>query len=245
MLTGLRIFGGAVVGGFAAIAGGFVLLAIIGILLYGPFGFLMGFYFAGGLILYGGPFGMAFGAIITIIWIDVKHRENKPNQQENYPHRTKASTIFWIGLSLIVISGLAVIPFVMTNVNREVTHGARWYFTAELTEDRFMRSSRPCPIDAVVLVLTEHTHYEVVCSSVLNTYLRSHAEPIVPITYRVTYDFGDPRSYQLIQVGETPITWSNWRGGANSCGSDPLHACNSPQAERGSPLYESSWEDNG
>jgi hypothetical protein len=80
-----------------------------------------------------------------------------------------------------------------------------------------------------------------VCNHAVLDYLETVEDEHVRMTYRVTYDFGSPRSYQLIAVGTVPITWDDWLQSWGGCGGKYSHPCNSPQAQNDSHLYQSSW----
>ena len=141
---------------------------------------------------------------------------------------------FWIGLPLLLIVGLVIAPHAAIGVDKIVTHGATWTLDAELRPE--------CSSPVVVLMLVHYTRYEIVCSPELIRYLQSQGNAVVPIQYRVTYDFGKPRSFQLITVGSANITWSEWLGGGAGCGGKYFPPCDgSSERQNGSPLYESSW----
>lgn len=222
----LRILLGAFTGAFISILIGFIALSCIGIL-YGYDGPLLAFYYFGGLVLYVAPVGMILGVIVA----SIRLFRNIPSQDNLTSKNGRITRVIWIGLPLVLVIGAAIAPYMLTNVNRNVRHGATW--TTESLAD--------CATPAVILMLTEYPKYEVVCSPELLDYLQAQGESIVPITYRVTYDFGQPRSYQLTQVGPIEISWQHWLGGPSGCGGEFLPTCDSPQAQNGSPLYKSSW----
>jgi hypothetical protein len=227
---GVRILLGAITGALLSIFIGFVGLSIVGIL-FGYGGPLLALYFFGGIVLYVAPIGLLLGAVAT----SFRLVRNTPNQ---YYDRTKSgkpvlklTNVVWIVLPLIFVLGVVLVPYVLTNVSRDVRHGATW--TTESRSD--------CATPAVILMLTEYASYEVVCSQKLLSYLEKQNASVVPITFHVIYDFGNPRSYQLVKVGLTEITWHEWLEGPSGCGAKYLPPCDSPQAKNDSLLYNSSW----
>jgi hypothetical protein len=214
------------IGGIAALVGGFVALGIVGVIAgYGLGGLLMGIYFGGLVIFYACPVGMLIGAIFTV----------SRAVRKGEAHLNIAS-ILWVGVLLLVLAAVVYIPYRVIGEERTVTHAAMWIIETESEYD--------CATPVVILVLVEFAKYEIVCSAELLRYLEPETREVLPITYRITYDFGEPRSYQLINIGEFQLSsFSEWVGGPSGCGGGYLPPCNSPQAQNNRMLYESTWRE--
>jgi hypothetical protein len=221
-LTG-RLLKGALVGGLVAMSCGFGLLTLLGVLSYGIGGLLMGLYFGALPIYYAAPVGILAGAVVSLIRMVRQGDE-----------RIGAVGGVWAGVLLIGLAVLAVIPHLVIGEERMITHGATWAIEAE--------GEHECAVSVVRLYLLEYAQYENVCSAALLEMLETTTSDVVPITYRVTYDFGDVRGYSLRQVGDVEMAPREWLGGGSACGREPFPACDSAEAQKGDRmLYESSW----
>ncbi len=145
-------------------------------------------------------------------------------------------------LFLLIVSYTAF-PYSHINQNEGVEHEAAWLYVGPYDENLAMteRSREKCDIQLVLFVLDEYDHQDVVCDQSLVDYLETVQPDRVRMTYRVTYDFDDPRSYQLTSIGPVPITWDAWVASWGGCGGLYSHPCNNPQAQSGSHLVESTW----
>lgn len=192
------------------------------------------FYYGPSLALQVGPFGLLIGGSIAVI-----HAVRTAIKTKTAVKPTVAvGTLMMLGLVL-----LARIPSVNLNVDREITHAARWYFAADVDDARDVQSYFDvCGDETIVLVLVEYAHYDIICSNELAHFLSSQDNPIIPVTYRVTFDFGSQRSYALIRVGAIPIRSAQWLASPSGCGGTLLPACDSDVAQKGSFLSESTWE---
>lgn len=218
-LTG-RLLKGALVGGIIALMGGCGILSVIGTLWgYGP---LMGPYFIGYVVYYAIPVGLLVGAVISIFRMARKS-----------PERISTFTGIWIALLLAGLVVMVVIPHLVIGEERMITHGATWAIEAE--------GERECAVPVVRLYLTEYAHYEDVCSAAVLEMLENGAGNEIPITYRMTYDFGDLRGYSLRKVGNLETAPREWLGGGNACGRAPFLTCNNGQVQNERMYYESSW----
>lgn len=217
-----RLLKGALIGGLVAMSCGFGLLTLIGVLSYGIGGLLMGLYFGALPIFYVAPVGMLVGVVVAIF-----NLVRKPAARIGITIRV------WIGLLIIGFVVLAYLPHRVIGEVRMITHGARWTIEREASED--------CLVPKITLYLVEYAHYEEVCSVLSYIALSSETRDIIPMTYTVTYDFGDVRGYSLKSVGTIEIFPSGWLGGGDECGRAPFPTCDSPQAKNERMLYESSW----
>lgn len=217
---------GALIGGIAALVGGFVLLGIVGVIGYGLGGVLMGVYFGGLVIFYVCPVGMFIGAVVAMLRA-VRRGEARLN----------IASIMWVGLLLLVLAVVVYIPHHFLGEKRNITHAATWIISQE--------EHGECETDVAILILVEYAHYEEVCSEGFLTYLETETREILPITYTVTYNFGEPSGRELIRAGSFQIrSYPEWIGGKSGCGSEYLPPCDSPQAQNESMLYESTWEES-
>lgn len=226
----LKVLRGAFKGALISLIVAFIVLSIVGIL-FGYGGPLLALYFAAWLVLYVAPFGMLLGAVITSIQLMGIAANKRSDTSKNGRQSISIAVLAWIGLPLILIVSLLIALPRLTDVKGNVRHGVTW--TTETRPD--------CPVPAVILMLVEYAQYEVVCSLGVLDYLQTQNDVVVPITYRVIYDFGEARSYQLTHVGQIEISWSEWLGGPSGCGGQYTPPCDSPQVKNGSPLYKSSW----
>lgn len=220
-LTG-RLLKGALVGGLVGLGGSFGLITVMGLIFYGPSGLLMGFYFGALPIFYVAPIGMLVGVVVAIF-----------NLVRKPAARIGITTKVWVGLLIIGFVVLAYLPHRVIGEVRMITHGARWTIEGEASEN--------CLVPKITLYLVEYAHYEEVCSALSYIALSSERRDIIPITYTVTYDFGDVRGYSLKSVGTIDVFSSGWLGGGDECGREPFPTCDSPQAKNERMLYESSW----
>lgn len=217
-----RLLKGALVGGLVAMSCGFGLLTLLGVLSYGIGGLLMGVYFGALPIYYAAPVGMLVGAVASLIRMV---RQGK---------RIGIVAGAWAGVLLAGLVVLVVIPHLVIGEERMITHGATWAIEAE--------GEHECSVPVVRLYLTEYAHYEDVCSAEVLEILEKESREIIPITYGVTYDFGEARGYTLSSVGAVEINYYPiWLGGGDECGREPFPTCDSPQAKNERMLYESSW----
>lgn len=228
-LTG-HLLKGVLIGGIAALVGGFVLLGIVGVIAgYGLGGLLMGIYFGGLVIFYACPVGMFVGAFIATLRA-VKKGEARLN----------IASILWLGVLLLVLAAVVYIPHRVIGEERQVTHAAMWVVNSEQHPD--------CEIPVAVLVLVEYNQYEEVCSVEFLAYLESEPGKILPITYNVTYDFGEVRGYHPVSVGTYKLEvmrGRGWIGGGSGCGREFSASCPRPRDDslrsQYQMLQESSW----
>lgn len=218
-----RLLKGALVGGIAGLCGGFVLITVVGTLFgYGP---LLGLYYLNMLIYYFVPMGMLLGAVVSVF---------RAARQGNVRLRVVSGA--WVGLLLLCLLVLAVMPHLLIGEQRTVTHGATWWIETERAD---------CATPVVILLLYEYSHYEEVCSTAVLDSLQAETSAAIPISYVVTYDFGEPRGYHLSSVSAVEIDhYPMWLGGGDNCGKDPFPTCDSAQAQNDRMLYESSWVDH-
>ena len=218
-LTG-RLLKGALVGGLVALMGGCGLLSVLGTLWgYGP---LMGPYFISYVFYYAIPVGLLIVAVVSIF-----------RMERNSPERVSTLTGIWIAFLLAGLVVLVVIPHLVIGEERRITHGATWAIEDE--------GEHECAVPVVRLYLTEYAHFEDMCSAEVLEILEKESREIIPITYGVTYDFGEARGYSLNSVGTVTLFPSEWLGGGDECGREPFPTCDSPQAKNERMLYESSW----
>jgi hypothetical protein len=228
----LRVLQGAIKGGGVAFIAVFILISIFGIGMGGPF---MALSLSGAIIVFVVPFGLATGAILKThdLLTTPAHLSGEKLKNDSQPR--------WWGvpltITLLALSFVAITTFLYTqnNVNRIVMHGATWTTTLE------PYGSETCNVPMVVLMVKEYGSTELICSEELLDYLQSTEIEIIPITYNITSDFGQVRSYQLIQAGPVTITWETWVGGPGGCGGEYYLPCGSPLRKEGNLLDHSSW----
>lgn len=234
LMLWMRVIKGAIRGVLAVSLIYVLITALLGLIVGGIFGiFLLPLYYGLYFLLMCVPVGLVIGGVVAgsrIIW-----------ERRDQRSLGLILDIGMVSVPIFIFILIAIYPHINMGVQREVTHGARWHFASDITEDRLTRRNE-CRYETVVLILTEYATYEVVCSRAMLDYLLAGANDVIPITYRVTYDFDDVRSYRLIQVGAIPITRDEWVGGVNGCGGNYLPACNTlPEGYHNDYLHESSW----
>lgn len=230
-LTG-HLLKGALIGGIAALVGGFVALIIVGVIAgYGLGSVLMGLYFGGLVLFYACPFGMLLGAIYSVFRA-VRKGESRLNIVSS----------LWVGVLLLVLAAVVYIPHRVIGEERTVTHSAMWVINSE--------QHPKCEMPVVVVVLAEYDQYEEVCSAEFLAYLESEPREILPITYNVTYDFGEIRGYHPVSIGSYElelIHGRGWIGGGGGCGREFSASCPRPRDDslrsQHQMLQESSWLD--
>jgi hypothetical protein len=217
-----KLLKGALIGGITATVGCFILLTIVGFI-FGYGGPMLALYYAGLLIFYAAPTGMLVGAVIGVIRAVRKSGA-----------RIGVVSGAWVGLLLLGFVALLIIPHRLIGEQRTITHGATWWIDSEPRTD--------CANPVVTLLLFEYAHHEEICSALLYIALESETREVIPITYVVTYDFGEARGYHLSSIGAVEISsYSDRVGGGGSCGREPFPDCDSLQAKNDRMLYESSW----
>ena len=126
------------------------------------------------------------------------------------------------------VAGAIVASVFFVGVEKTVTHEMRW----TVGEGRNARGERE-----ILLIYTQHPyHYERFYSEKLAGYLESLGRDTVPVTFRVTSDFGTVRDYRVRHVGEWPGKSTGWTGGGSGCGG-ALPPC----AERDRSPPRSPW----
>ena len=184
----LKVLRAAVLGGITSGGGCLVLLALYG-MLFGA-GLSVAIYLGGLAIIYALPIGALIGAIIPVartVYAALRH--DQPEDGEDF---SPLAYVLWMGIPLLLIAALVIIPLRMIGEERIVTHGATWTTDAELHPE--------CAVPVVILKTVAYGEYNVVCSPQLFNHLQEQGEDIVPIEYRVTYDFGEARSYELVRA---------------------------------------------
>ena len=209
----------------------FLFLTIIGFL-GGYGGPLLALYY-GGLMVYTIPLGALLGAIGAAIRLSfqLKGRQALETREADHIQVKAPASALYIIIPSVLIAGIALTVLISANATKNVTHGATW----------LLETQPECDTSAIVLMLEDYGVYEIVCSAELLEYLQSGAADVVPITYRVSYYFGDPSSYQLIDAGPVTLDWDNWIGGGGGCRGPYTLTCDLSSGQPPSPLLESSW----
>ncbi len=223
----LALLRSAIIGALLSLTGAALIISIITIPNGGP---IVAIYYCFPLLLYVAPLGMFAGAMVKAFTSFAEIRSELRNT--SYSGLTP---LFWnalaFGIPFVAIGYLILLPYREVGVTGSVVHRAQW-----VTE---VRSN--CATQAIILMLVDYSNYDIICSEDLVSYLQTEKPADIPITYRVTYDFGEARSYQLIQAGPISLSWDNVIDSASGCGGPYTPACDSPAANRDSMLYESSW----
>ena len=224
----LKVLRGAVLGGITTGGACFVLLAVYGMLTGA--GLVYAIYFAGLVIIYALPIGILIGAIVvTVRNLHAVLRHDQPEDGEDV---SPLAYVLWMGIPLLLIAAMVIIPLRMVGEKRIVTHGATWTTDTELHPE--------CAVPVVILKTVAYGEYNVVCSPQLLSRLQEQGEDIVPIEYRVTYDFGKARSYELVRADGIEID-GGWLDSPSGCDVQYTPPCHRSHVNDGLRLYTSSW----
>lgn len=222
-----------------AIAGLVILTTILSLPSGGP---LILLYYWAYVVFYILPIALLVGAFLGLV---LQFPIQAPLKKK-IRLRKQWNTVSILGtlLVFVLIFGYIAFPYFTIGQDGLVEHGATWFYIDANHTDTALtaRERESCDIQTVLFRLDNYDIYEVVCDQSVLDYLAATDAESVKMTYRVTYDFGDPRSYQLIAVGPVSVTWNTWAGGWRGCGRGRYdHSCASEQAQAGSHLLESTW----
>jgi len=112
---------------------------------------------------------------------------------------------------LLLIACLTVVAsWFFVGVESTVTHEMRWTYGRE----KNARGQRE-----IFLIYKEHPYYyERFFSEELARYLESLGRETVPVTFKVTSDFGKVRGYSIREVGQWTGRSKGWTSGGSACG---------------------------
>lgn len=234
-----KVVFGAIKGAIAILIILILLTTIFALPYGGPFILL---YYWAYVVFYILPLGLLLGASFSLFTL---FSDNSPSESKQ--KRKPVSRFGFLGIALIflIIFALISIPYSSLDQEGQVEHAAKWFYV-EPDDENLMITEQvrdDCDIQLVLFVLELYEHHDVVCNQAVLDYLRTLDDKRVRLVYRVTYDFGDPRSYQLIVVGSVPISWGDWIASWGGCGGAYSNPCNSPNLKKGSHLLESTWSD--
>lgn len=204
-----------------------LVLSIFALPMGGP---LILLYYWAYIVFYILPIAMLFGALIGLVSLFTLRKT--PKQKKRSDSNRTAISVVGIIIIFGLISSYIALPFFTLGQISYVHHGASWYY---------FDANVSCDIQIVMFRLEYYDDVNFICDQAVLDYLDTFEGETIRLTYQVTSDFGEPRSYQLISIGTIPVTWDTWIRGGRQCGGTYDHPCNSPQAQNSSSLKESSW----
>lgn len=230
-MNSFKVVVGGLLGGFITIVMTYVIILLLFLPSEASRSFSLALYFTLASIVYLAPIGMVIGSLISAYRLRKKQQQDKNKQKQAI-----LPVWIWQTIPIILFVILALSPYFLLNqTNNSIKHAAHW----------FLIDHPRCKFQAVVVVLIEFDDDDIVCSEEVLELLQNENIDVISITYRVTYDFFEPRSYQLIEVGNVEITWEQWFAGSVGCSIEysNLPPCNDPVRQNESPLYESTWSE--
>ena len=145
-----------------------------------------------------------------------------------FPEAASRGVKVAVEILLLIASLTVVASWFFVGVERTVTHEMRWTYG----RGESVRGQRE-----IFLIYTEHPYYyERFHSEDLARYLESLGGETVPVTFKVTRDFGKVRGYSIHEVGQWTGRGKGWTSGGSGCGGI-LPPCPPP----GQPRSPSPW----
>lgn len=216
---------------FRGVVGLLILVSILALPYGGP---LVLLYYSFYVLLYLIPLGLIVGAIFGLVSVLIPSRMiGQPKKKKGFTPAWSPITKISLMLIFVVLVGFLAFPYFTLGQNENVTTPARWHYV----DATFVNSlgnriydPHPCELQIVLLVPQTHDQYELICDQALLDHLETTNPEYVEITYRVSFNFGQPHLHQLKSVDTVSIDsyTSKWIGGWTGCGRTYEHACHDP-----------------
>ena len=145
-----------------------------------------------------------------------------------FPEEASRGVKFAVQVLALIVSVTVLASAFFVGVERTVTHEMRWTYGRE----KNARGQRE-----IFLIYKDFPYYyERFFSEDLARYLESLGGDTVPVTFKVTSDFGKVRGYSIREVGHWTGRSKGWTSGGSACGGI-LPPCPPP----GQPRSPSPW----